>query len=89
MTVIEAVGEISDAGYEIGYRRYGMRDAAERSVDLNVGERVSRMALPSLIKRLLHEPLFHFLLIGVLLFAVDHYVNPVGGVAPSSKIVRV
>ena len=66
-----------------------MRDAAERSVDLNVGERVSRMALPSLIKRLLHEPLFHFLLIGVLLFAVDHYVNPVGGVAPSSKQIQL
>jgi hypothetical protein len=56
-----------------------MRDAAERSVDLNVGEHVSRIALPSFIKRFLHEPLFHFLLIGALLFAVDHYVNPMGG----------
>ena len=66
-----------------------MRDAAERSVDLNVGERVSRMALPSLMKRLLHEPLFHFLLIGAVLFAVDHYVQPARGVAPSSKQIQL
>jgi parvulin-like peptidyl-prolyl isomerase len=41
------------------------------------------------LKRWLREPLFHFLLIGALLFAVDHYVNPVGIAAPSSKQIQL
>jgi parvulin-like peptidyl-prolyl isomerase len=35
------------------------------------------------------EPLVHFLLIGALLFAVNHYLNPVGGAAPSSKQIQL
>jgi hypothetical protein len=38
---------------------------------------------------MLREPLFHFLLIGALLFAVDHYLNPVRGPAPSSKQIQL
>jgi hypothetical protein len=30
----------------------------------------------------MREPLIHFLLIGALLFALGHYVNPVGGPSP-------
>jgi peptidyl-prolyl cis-trans isomerase C len=37
------------------------------------------------MKRLLREPLIHFLLIGAALFALYHYVQPVRSVAPSSK----
>ena len=37
------------------------------------------------MKHLLREPLLHFLLIGAALFAVDHYVEPARGAAPSSK----
>ena len=43
---------------------------------------------PSL-KRLLREPLIHFLLIGAVLFALDHYVQPARGVAPSSKQIQL
>jgi hypothetical protein len=66
-----------------------MRDAAEQSIDLNVDEGVSRAGLRSLTKHLLCEPLVHFLLIGALLFAVNHYLNPVGGAAPSSKQIQL
>jgi parvulin-like peptidyl-prolyl isomerase len=41
------------------------------------------------VKRLLREPLIHFLLIGVVLFAVDHYLEPARGVAPSSKQIQL
>jgi peptidyl-prolyl cis-trans isomerase C len=63
--------------------------SVERSVDLNVGERVSRSTLPSFISRWLREPLIHFLLIGAALFAVDHYVQPARGAAPSSKQIQL
>ena len=42
-----------------------------------------------IVKRLVREPLFHFLLIGALLFAVDRYVQPAWGVAPSSKQIQL
>ena len=41
------------------------------------------------MKRLLREPLIHFLLLGAVLFAVDHYVQPARGVAPSSKQIQL
>lgn len=41
------------------------------------------------MKRLFREPLVHFLLIGVALFAVDHYVQPARGAAPSSKQIQL
>jgi peptidyl-prolyl cis-trans isomerase C len=41
------------------------------------------------VKRLLREPLIHFLLIGAVLFAVDYYVQPARGVAPSSKQIQL
>jgi parvulin-like peptidyl-prolyl isomerase len=41
------------------------------------------------VRRWLREPLVHFLLIGAVLFAVDHYVQPTGGAAPSSKQVQL
>jgi hypothetical protein len=37
------------------------------------------------MKRLLREPLIHFLLIGAALFALYHYVQPARSAAPSSK----
>ena len=43
----------------------------------------------SSMKRLLREPLIHFLLIGALLFALDRYVQPARGVAPSSKQIQL
>jgi parvulin-like peptidyl-prolyl isomerase len=41
------------------------------------------------MKRLVREPLIHFLVIGALLFAVDRYVQPAGGAAPSSKQIQL
>lgn len=41
------------------------------------------------LKRLLREPLIHFLLIGVVLFAVDHYVQPARNGTPSSKQIQL
>jgi peptidyl-prolyl cis-trans isomerase C len=37
------------------------------------------------MKRILHEPLLHFLLIGAALFGLFHYVQPLQGPAPSAK----
>ena len=87
MTAAEALGKKSHEGCKIGYRKYGMRDTAKRSVDLNVSERASRVALLSFMKRLLREPLIHFLLIGAVLFGVYAYVERRGGgVEPSKQI---
>lgn len=41
------------------------------------------------MKRLLHEPLLHFLLIGAALFAVFRYVQPGSEPAPSSREIRL
>ncbi len=41
------------------------------------------------MKRLLREPLVHFLLLGAVLFAVYHYVQPDRGAAPSSKQIQL
>jgi peptidyl-prolyl cis-trans isomerase C len=41
------------------------------------------------MRRLLREPLVHFLLLGVLLFAVSYYVQPDRGAAPSSKQIQL
>jgi peptidyl-prolyl cis-trans isomerase C len=41
------------------------------------------------MKRFLREPLIHFLLIGAVLFAVYHYVQPDRGMAPSSKQIQL
>ncbi|HKQ48920.1 MAG TPA: peptidylprolyl isomerase [Phycisphaerae bacterium] len=41
------------------------------------------------MKRLLHEPLLHFTLIGAALFAVFRYVQPAREPAPSSKEIRL
>jgi parvulin-like peptidyl-prolyl isomerase len=41
------------------------------------------------MKRLFREPLFHFLLIGAVLFAAFHYVRPARGPAPSSKQIQL
>ncbi|MGA7879399.1 MAG: peptidyl-prolyl cis-trans isomerase [Terrimicrobiaceae bacterium] len=41
------------------------------------------------MKRLLREPLIHFLLIGAALFAADHYLQPASGAAPSSKQIQL
>jgi parvulin-like peptidyl-prolyl isomerase len=50
---------------------------------------LSRIAVPGSMKRLLRERLVHFLLIGAVLFAVDHYVQPARGAAPSSKQIQL
>jgi parvulin-like peptidyl-prolyl isomerase len=49
---------------------------------------VRRSFLPT-VRRWLREPLVHFLLIGAVLFAVDHYVQPARGAAPSSKQIQL
>ncbi len=41
------------------------------------------------MKRWLREPLVHFLLLGALLFAVYHYVQPERGAGPSSKQIQL
>ncbi len=41
------------------------------------------------MKRLLREPLFHFLLIGAALFAAYHYLRPARSAAPSSKEIQL
>ena len=41
------------------------------------------------MKRLLREPMVHFLLIGAMLFAVYHYVPPDLGVVPSSRQIQL
>ena len=38
------------------------------------------------VKRLLHEPLFHFLLIGAALFGLYHYLQPGDAAAPAKQI---
>ncbi len=43
----------------------------------------------SLLRRWLREPLIHFLLIGAVLFAMYHYVQPDRGAAPSSKQIQL
>ena len=41
------------------------------------------------VKRCLHEPLFHFLLIGAALFAAFHFSQPTRDQSPSSKEIRL
>ncbi len=41
------------------------------------------------MKRLLREPLIHFLLIGAALFAAYHYLQPAQSAAPSSKQIQL
>jgi parvulin-like peptidyl-prolyl isomerase len=68
------------------------------NLESRISNPVSRIAVPASrmasfivnpVKRLLREPLIHFLLIGVVLFAVDHYLEPARGVAPSSKQIQL
>src|SRR5512135_470946 len=41
------------------------------------------------LKRLLREPLIHFLLIGAALFALYHYLQPARSATPSSKQIQL
>lgn len=41
------------------------------------------------MKRLLREPLIHFLLVGAALFAAYHYLQPTQSAAPSSKQIQL
>jgi peptidyl-prolyl cis-trans isomerase C len=73
-----------------------MRDAGWQDDKTSIpylASRFSHRGLCSLafnpMKRLFREPLVHFLLIGAALFAVDHYVQPVRGAAPSSKQIQL
>src|SRR5262245_60612960 len=63
-----------------------MRDAVERNAGVSLDARVSHRAHPGPVRRWLREPLLHFLLLGMLLFAVAHYMEPARGVAPSRQI---
>lgn len=49
---------------------------------------LGRSLVPA-VKRWLGEPLIHFLLIGALLFAADHFMQPTLGVAPASKHIQL
>jgi parvulin-like peptidyl-prolyl isomerase len=72
---------------------------ASKMLHLLISNPVSRIATPASrvasfivnpISRLLREPLIHFLLLGAVLFAVNHYVQPTRGVAPpSSKQIQL
>ncbi len=57
------------------------------------GPASSRFAPPpgqsSPLRRWLREPLVHFLLLGAVLFAVYHFVQPDRGAAPSSKGIQL
>ena len=52
----------------------------------NTGLRRSMLAV---LKRRLREPLVHFLLIGAVLFAVYHYMQPAVSTVPQSKEIRL
>jgi hypothetical protein len=52
------------------------RDSVARSTSLNVDEHASGQAQPSLVRRWLHEPLLHFLLVGLALFALYRALYP-------------
>jgi peptidyl-prolyl cis-trans isomerase C len=52
------------------------RDRVVRSTNVNVDEHASSQAKPSLVRRWLREPLLHFLLVGLVLFAVYRALNP-------------
>jgi len=41
------------------------------------------------VKRLVREPLVHFLLIGVFLFVADRYLQPISGGTPSSRQIQL
>src|SRR5262245_17287731 len=41
------------------------------------------------MKRLLREPLLHFLVLGAVLFAAYHYLQPAPSAAPSSKQIQL
>ncbi|MGH8068575.1 MAG: peptidyl-prolyl cis-trans isomerase [Candidatus Entotheonellia bacterium] len=47
-----------------------------RSTNVNVDEHASSQGKPSLVRRWLREPLLHFLLIGLALFALYRALNP-------------
>ena len=82
-----------------------MRDVGREDPELRISHRVSCISNPVFrisylasrvasfivnpMKRVLREPLIHFLLIGAVLFAVDHYVQPARGAAPSSKQIQL
>ena len=46
-------------------------------------------SVQAIVKRLVREPLIHFLLIGAFLFAADRYVQPVSGGAPTLKQIQL
>jgi len=60
-------------------------DEAERATQRSL----RRRAFFPVTRRWLREPLIHFLLIGAVLFAVDHYVQPMQGAAPASKQIQL
>jgi peptidyl-prolyl cis-trans isomerase C len=52
------------------------RDRVVRSTSVNVDEHASSQAKPARVRRWLREPLLHFLLVGLALFALYRALNP-------------
>jgi peptidyl-prolyl cis-trans isomerase C len=85
-----------DSGHELRESRYRIGD-----VGYGMSRRwhlISRIAVPASrvasfivnpMKRLLREPLIHFLLLGAFLFAADRYMQPVSGGTPSLKQIQL
>ena len=83
-SVIQNTGDLES---RITYR-------ASKTLHLFISNPVSRIAVRTSfivnpMKRLLREPLIHFLLIGAVLFALDHYVQPARNAAASSRQIQL
>ena len=77
-----------DASHKMRDARNTIRDTGCRIGEFRISNLVSRIPHAAM-KRLLREPLIHFLLIGALLFAADRYLQPASGGAPSSKQIQL
>ena len=64
-------------------------DGAEPSVDLTEGQVAPRHSVLRVIKRWLREPLVHFLLLGIVLFAVYGYMHRGRGGVESSRQIAL
>jgi len=92
-----------DSGHQMRDGSHEIRDSGSVIQDTgNLESRssnpVSRIAVPGSrvasfivnpMKRLLREPLIHFLLLGAFLFAADRYLQPAGGGTPSSQQIQL
>ena len=75
--------------------RFGMRDAGYDSGARNsflihrIAHLGCHIADLNFMKRLVREPLIHFLVLGAFLFAADRYLQPASSGTPSSKQIQL